>query len=168
MTCKILLALVDRLIKQKMTRVFFVCSRRARTTTSWSSVCGASFIKFSNEIAHHSLVSFVVGNFCIIGESVKIFTMQTFYKYLYSAVNVVPYSLINDKIYDITDFFNFHAWYVKVENYFHAIWPSIKYTLLPYFHFISIPNIVRDTALHCRPRSFGTPCILYTVLAKSA
>jgi len=49
----------------------FTWSRTARTTASWSSVCWASFVRFSDNIVQRFLLSFVVHYLYIICEPVK-------------------------------------------------------------------------------------------------
>jgi len=62
----------------------------------------------------------------VVANQFNLFQPKTFYKYLFLPLKASS-SFINDSIYDIEKFFNFHAKYVKAEKYLHAS------RLLPYF-----------------------------------
>ena len=101
----------------KITTLVFCVFAESKYTASWSSVCWASFVKFSDKVVQHCLLSSVVGDFCIICKLIILFQPKTFYKYLFSAVKKAPCLYVHDQIYDIKDFFNFPAFCVKVENF---------------------------------------------------
>jgi len=71
-----------------------------------------------------------------------------------------PCYFINDAIYGVNNFLNFHAQYVNSDNYFYPTWFSSKYIVLSYFCFLLLPTITRDIALQSKPRFFGAVCMI--------